>query len=105
MQATAFRQGNQVEFVVADGGVGIPKSMGIVDHKRAVEECINEGVTRDKTRNADNGLYGSFRVAALSDGGQFDLHSLHGHLYLDVSVCWGGLLFRQTTHFIAEQHN
>lgn len=83
VQATAFRQGNQVEFVVADGGIGIPRSMGIADHKRAVEECINEGVTRDKTRNAGNGLYGSFRVAALSNGGQFDLHSFNGHLFTE----------------------
>ena len=83
VQATAFQQGNQVEFVVADGGVGIPQSIGIHDHRRAVEECINEGVTRDSTRNAGNGLYGSFRVAALSDGGQFELHSLRGHLYTD----------------------
>ena len=81
VQATAFQQGNQVEFVVADGGVGIPESMGIANHRRAVEESINEGVTRDKTRNAGNGLYGSFRVASLSDGGQFDLHSFRGHLY------------------------
>lgn len=81
VQATAFQQGNQVEFVVADGGVGIPHSMGMADDRRAVEESINEGVTRDKTRNAGNGLYGSFRVAALSEGGQFDLHSSRGHLY------------------------
>ena len=83
VQATAFKQGNQVEFVVADGGMGIPRSMGIADHKRAVEERINEGVTRDRTRNAGNGLFGSFRVAALSNGGQFDLHSLNGHLYTE----------------------
>ena len=84
VQATAFQQGNQVEFIVADDGMGIPQSMGISDHTRALQESINEGVTRDSTRNAGNGLYGSFRVAALSDGGQFDLHSLHGHLYTDV---------------------
>ena len=80
VQATAFKHQNQVEFVVADGGVGIPVSLQIKDHAQALLEAINEGVTRDKFNNAGNGLYGSYRVATLS-GGKFEINSLFGTLY------------------------
>ena len=56
--------------------------MQINNHATALSEAINEGVTRDKTQNAGNGLYGSYRVAVLS-GGQFEIHSLHGLLYVN----------------------
>lgn len=82
VQATAYKNRNQVEFVVSDAGIGIPASMQIDNHATALSEAINEGVTRDKTQNAGNGLYGSYRVAVLS-GGQFEIHSLHGLLYVN----------------------
>ena len=80
VQATAYGNQNAVEFVVADAGVGIPASMGISDHPAALRQAIDEGVTRDKTRNAGNGLFGSYQVATLSNGA-FEIRSGWGLLY------------------------
>lgn len=79
VQATAYRNMDRVEFVVADAGIGIPRSMGVRDHAAALRNAIDEGVTRDAEKNAGNGLYGSYRVASLS-GGIFEIHSLRGLL-------------------------
>ena len=80
VQATAYRNRNQVEFVVADSGIGIPTSMNVSDHAQALQVAINEGATSDPSKNAGNGLYGSYRVAHLS-GGKFEIHSQYGVLY------------------------
>ena len=80
VQATAFKNNNVVEFVVADAGIGIPESMGMTDHEHALRSSIDEGTTRDRSKNAGNGLYGSYRVSTLS-GGRFAINSLHGELY------------------------
>ncbi len=80
VQATAFNNGNAVEFVVADGGIGIPRSMGTADDMSALRDAITEGVTRDPQRNAGNGLFGSYQVAVLSDG-TFELRSGWGTLW------------------------
>ena len=80
VQATAYRRNNVVEFVVADAGVGIPESMQMNDHERALRSAIDEGTTRDESRNAGNGLYGSYRVSTLSEG-RFVINSLRGELY------------------------
>jgi len=80
VQATAFKQSNRVEFIVADAGIGIPKRMGVQNHQKAVRNAIDEGVTSDPTKNAGNGLYGSYRIAFLSRG-QFEINSLLGHLF------------------------
>ena len=82
IQATAYKQGNRVEFVVADAGMGIPTSMGMRNHDDALQRAIDEGVTSKPAQNAGNGLYGSYRVAFLS-GGQFEINSLNGHLFCD----------------------
>jgi len=74
VQASSFQQKNSVEFVVADAGVGIARSLVVKDHATALERCIEEGVTRDPKTNQGNGLYGTFRVATLS-GGKFEIHS------------------------------
>ncbi|MYB05171.1 MAG: DUF4325 domain-containing protein [Gemmatimonadetes bacterium] len=79
VQATAYSGGNAVEFVVADGGIGIPASMGAADDQSALTDAITEGVTRDPKRNAGNGLFGSYQVAVLSDG-VFELRSGWGLL-------------------------
>ena len=79
VQATAYKNQNQVEFVVADGGIGIPRSMNERNHEQALRKAIDEGVTRDVEKNAGNGLYGSYRVASLS-GGIFEIHSARGSL-------------------------
>ena len=78
IQATIFK--DAVEFVVSDAGVGIPRSIREDDHVTALTKVINEGVTRDKTQNAGNGLYGSYRAAVQSNG-QFEIRSLNGLLY------------------------
>lgn len=80
VQATAYPNQNSVEFVVADAGIGVHGSMGMNDHVAAVREVINEGVTRDRTRNAGNGLFGSYQVATLSHG-SFEIRSGYGLLY------------------------
>ena len=80
VQATAFSEGNAVEFVVADGGMGIAASMGAADDGTALADAITEGVTRDPQRNAGNGLFGSYQVAVLS-GGAFELRSGRGVLW------------------------
>lgn len=74
------RKQYRVEFIVADAGIGIPKSLGIQDPRRALESSIQEGVTRNKKTNAGNGLYGSYRVAIISNG-SFELQSYMGSLY------------------------
>ena len=83
VQATTFRESNRVEFIVADAGIGIPQSMNIMHHEDALMQAIAEGATRDRLRNAGNGLFGSYRVAALSAEGQFEINSGYGHLYYD----------------------
>ncbi len=80
VQATAYLNQNSVEFVVADAGIGIAASMGIDDHMAALRDVINEGVTRDKTRNAGNGLFGSYQVSTLSNG-EFEIRSGRGLLF------------------------
>ena len=80
VQATAYSDGNAVEFVVADGGIGIPATMGASEDQSALTDAITEGVTRDPKRNAGNGLFGSYQVAVLSDG-IFELRSLRGVLW------------------------
>lgn len=82
IQATAYKQGNRVEFVVADAGIGIPASMGMANHDEALQRAIDEGVTSKPAENAGNGLYGSYQAAFLS-GGQFEINSLFGHLFCD----------------------
>ena len=91
IQATANRNNNFVEFIVADGGMGIPASIKIGDHQQALQQAINEGVTRDRASNAGNGLYGSYRIAALSNG-QFEINSLNASLYTTA----GGEVHSQT---------
>ena len=79
VQATAFETGNAVEFVVADAGIGVPASIGTRDDEKALRDAITEGVTRDRERNAGNGLFGSYQVAVLS-GGIFEMRSNLGLL-------------------------
>ena len=80
VQATAFLEKNKVEFVVADAGMGIPVSMNEQDNSKALRDAVSEGITKDKNNNAGNGLYGSCQAAVISEG-QFEIHSLNGHLF------------------------
>lgn len=79
-QATAYERAERVEFIVADAGIGVAKSMRIRDAEDALRQAIAEAGTRDRVSNMGNGLYGSFRIATLS-GGQFEINSGHGLLY------------------------
>lgn len=74
VQASTFPARNSVEFVVADAGVGIRRTLGGRNDGEALSRAIQEGVTRNSKTNQGNGLYGSYRVAAIS-GGQFHLTS------------------------------
>lgn len=80
VQATVYE--SRIEFVVADAGVGIPSTLSIYNHERALRSAVTEGQTRDSSSNAGNGLFGSYQVASLSEG-QFEIHSEHAHLYFD----------------------
>ena len=80
VQAVAYKQKNEVEFVVADSGIGIPTSMSVSPDERALQMAINEDVTSNPHNGAGNGLYGSYQVADRS-GGQFAIHSYYGILY------------------------
>lgn len=80
VQATAYERTGRVEFVVADAGIGVAASMRIRDAEDALRQAIAEAGTRDRASNMGNGLYGSFRVAALS-GGEFEINSGTGLLY------------------------
>jgi hypothetical protein len=79
LQATSFSQSGCVEFVVADAGIGIPRSLGMQSHQRAIEKAVQEGITRNKATNRGNGLFGAFQIANLS-GGSFEIVSGHGYL-------------------------
>ena len=70
-----------IEFVVADAGIGIPRSLGELDPGLALQKAISEGVTRNKETNQGNGLYGTWRLATLSKG-VFALHSQRGMLFV-----------------------
>lgn len=73
-----------IEFAVADSGIGISRSLGIANETEAVEQAVQEGVTRNKSTNQGNGLYGTFRLAQASNG-IFSLKSKHGLLFVNRS--------------------
>lgn len=81
IQASTINAGGRpmVEFVVADAGIGIAKSLKEKNAVRALERAVQEGVTRNPATNQGNGLFGSFRVSTLSNG-RFELHSGRGSL-------------------------
>jgi hypothetical protein len=85
VQLTANRPAKRIEFVVCDGGIGIPRSLKssglqITSDVDALAKAIEQGVTRDRSIGQGNGLYGSYRIAVLS-GANFSLHSGNATLY------------------------
>jgi anti-sigma regulatory factor (Ser/Thr protein kinase) len=84
LQAVTYPRKNVVEFVVADAGIGIPKSLNFKDHRDAVEQAIREGITRNKQTNQGNGLFGTYQVATQS-GGTFELWSYYGRIYAGIN--------------------
>lgn len=74
---------NILEFTVADAGIGIPRSLGIAEDEEALERAIQEGVTRDKSSNQGNGLYGTYQIA-LASSGIFVLRSANASLFVTI---------------------
>jgi anti-sigma regulatory factor (Ser/Thr protein kinase) len=79
--AQKLHNSNIIEFTVADGGVGVARSLSMRDETEAVEQAIQEGVTRNKSTNQGNGLYGTYRLA-LASSGVFVLKSKRGNLFV-----------------------
>ena len=82
--STYEKSRNQVQFVVADAGVGIPNTLkeghpDIRSDTIALDRAIREGVTRDKKLGQGNGLFGSYQICSRSNG-YFSLYSGHAHL-------------------------
>jgi anti-sigma regulatory factor (Ser/Thr protein kinase) len=78
---------DRVEVIVADAGIGIPRSLragirSIRSDSDALEQAIREGVTRNAAIGQGNGLYGSYQIAEGS-GGDFHVHS--GYASLEAS--------------------
>jgi len=88
-----------IEFVVADSGIGIAQSLGVDDEVQAVELAIQEGVTRNKSSNQGNGLFGTYKIG-LASSGIFVLKSRHGNLFVskngEVHVRKDAIPFRGT---------
>lgn len=81
--STFKRVKKSVEFVVADGGVGIPHTLrqmrSDLSDAAALEQSIKEGVTRDKRVGQGNGLFGTYQICSHSKG-YFQLESFWGKL-------------------------
>jgi anti-sigma regulatory factor (Ser/Thr protein kinase) len=92
VQSCLFNRRRVIEFLVADSGIGIPRSLGIKDHEVALERAIQEGVTRNKATNQGNGLFGVYRIALVANG-QFNLQSYFGNM----SVFEGDVRFAAET--------
>jgi STAS-like domain of unknown function (DUF4325) len=85
LQLTSKQKAKLIEFVVADAGDGIPKSLkssrlNISSDVEALSRAIEQGVTRDEAIGQGNGLWGSYRIA-LKSSGKFDIHSGYATLY------------------------
>jgi anti-sigma regulatory factor (Ser/Thr protein kinase) len=89
MQVTVRPDKNLVEFVVADAGSSIPKTLResyrkLTSDVEALDLAIREGVTRNTKTNMGNGLFGTFRLAQLSKG-RFGLYSGYASLVYNES--------------------
>ncbi|NNM72897.1 STAS-like domain-containing protein [Enterovirga aerilata] len=97
VQAISRPTKHRVDFFVCDAGIGIPRSLrqgrpDIQDDTLAVKAAIEEGVTKNKTTNQGNGLFGTFKCCEVS-GGEFEI--LTGNIRLTHSKT--GLHVRRTT--------
>jgi anti-sigma regulatory factor (Ser/Thr protein kinase) len=80
LAVTVAKGRRKVQFVVADSGQGIPKTIrtggkqGLGSDVGAVRYALKQGVTRDRRVGAGNGLAGTLRIA-LAANGSFLVHS------------------------------
>ena len=88
VQVSTFQKGKkQVQFVVADAGVGIPKTLReghpeLTSDTDALDQAIREEVTRDKKIGQGNGLFGSYEICSKCNG-YFAIHSGYARLEFD----------------------
>lgn len=88
VQVSTFQKyKKQVQFVVADAGVGIPKTLRqghpeITSDTAALDRAIREGVTRNNKIGQGNGLFGSFEICSKCHG-YFAIHSGYARLEFD----------------------
>lgn len=86
VQVSTFQKNKKrVEFVVADAGIGIPRSLRtsfpeFVTDTEALDKAIREGVTRDKSLGQGNGLFGSWQICSHCDG-HFQVASGYARLF------------------------
>ena len=71
--STFAKYRKRVQFVVADAGIGIPRSLrqgrpSINSDIDALDQAIREGVTRDAAVGQGNGLFGSYQICSKSHG-------------------------------------
>ena len=74
----SYYDGKKVEIIVADAGIGIPKTLN-KSPKQALTAAISQGVTSNPKTNQGNGLYGSHQLAVKSES-DFEILSHTGHL-------------------------
>lgn len=79
VQIQTFPARQRVSFYVVDAGLGIPFTLrrsleGITSDPDALDRAIREGVTRDRSTNQGNGLFGTFKCCEVS-GGEFTIRS------------------------------
>jgi hypothetical protein len=88
VQVSTFQRfKKQVQFVVADAGVGIPNTLReghpeITSDTDALDRAIREGVTRNKSIGQGNGLFGSYEICSKCKG-YFAVHSGYARLEFD----------------------
>ena len=66
MAKETSRDHNRIKVAEITRGLDL-RRMRIEDPVRALTAAITEGVTRDQSVNAGTGLFGSYRVATLSE--------------------------------------
>jgi hypothetical protein len=79
VQIQSFPARERVSFYVVDAGLGIPFTLrraleGTTSDTDALDRAIREGVTRNKSTNQGNGLFGTFKCCEAS-GGEFLIRS------------------------------
>jgi anti-sigma regulatory factor (Ser/Thr protein kinase)/anti-anti-sigma regulatory factor len=85
LQLSTFKRNQKrIEYVVCDAGIGIPDSLrtgmsDITSDSQALDFAIREGLTRDKSSNQGNGLFGAFEISRVSEG-YMEIHSGYASL-------------------------